>query len=68
MEGYLWKNLKSELHIVGICGSLRKESFNRGLLRAFEQQLPDKIKFTEADISELPFLVRRENRTCQKQY
>ncbi|MFB9762525.1 NADPH-dependent FMN reductase [Ectobacillus funiculus] len=49
------ENLKSELHIVGICGSLRKESFNRGLLRAFEQQLPDKIKFTEADISELPF-------------
>lgn len=49
------ENLKSELHIVGICGSLRKESFNRGLLRAFEQQLPDKIKFTEADISALPF-------------
>lgn len=49
------ENVKSELHIVGICGSLRKESFNRGLLRAFEQQLPDKIKFTEADISELPF-------------
>lgn len=47
--------LKSELHIVGICGSLRNYSFNRGLLRAFEQQLPDYIKFTEADISELPF-------------
>lgn len=47
--------LKSELHIVGICGSLRKYSYNRGLLRAFEQQLPDKIKFTEANISELPF-------------
>lgn len=49
------EDLKSELHIVGICGSLRKNSFNRGLLRAFEQQLPDNIKFTEADISELPF-------------
>lgn len=49
------ENLESELHIVGICGSLRKKSFNRGLLRAFEHQLPDKVKFTEADISELPF-------------
>jgi chromate reductase len=53
--GLYMEGLKSELHIVGICGSLRKNSFNRGLLRAFEQQLPDKIKFTEADISELPF-------------
>ncbi|MEO2076535.1 MAG: NAD(P)H-dependent oxidoreductase [Bacillus sp. (in: firmicutes)] len=44
-----------KLHIVGICGSLRKNSFNRGLLRAFEQQLPETITFTEADISELPF-------------
>ena len=49
------EDLKSEFHIVGICGSLRKNSYNRGLLRAFEQQLPDKIKFTEANISELPF-------------
>lgn len=47
--------LKSELHIVGICGSLRKYSYNLGLLRAFEQQLPDNIKFTLADISEIPF-------------
>ena len=49
------EDVKSELHIVGICGSLRENSFNRGLLRAFEQQLPDKIKFTQADIAELPF-------------
>jgi len=45
---------KKDLHIVGICGSLRKYSINRGLLRAFEQQLPNYIKFTEADISEIP--------------
>jgi chromate reductase len=49
------EELNAELHFVGICGSLRKNSFNRGLLRAFEQQLPDKIKFTEANISDLPF-------------
>jgi chromate reductase len=47
--------LKPELHIVGICGSLRKHSYNLGLLRAFEQELPDNIKFTLADISEIPF-------------
>ncbi len=49
------EDLKSELHIVGICGSVRKGSFNRGLLRAFEEQLKDDIKYTEAEISELPF-------------
>ena len=45
---------KNELHIVGICGSLRRYSYNHGLLRAFEQQLPDHIKFTLAEISEIP--------------
>ncbi|WP_338452684.1 NAD(P)H-dependent oxidoreductase [Niallia oryzisoli] len=49
------EDIKPELHIVGICGSLRKHSFNRGLLRALEQQLPDKLKFTVADLSDLPF-------------
>ncbi|WCK54026.1 NAD(P)H-dependent oxidoreductase [Aneurinibacillus sp. Ricciae_BoGa-3] len=49
------QSLRSELHIVGICGSLRKHSHNLGLLRAFEQELPDNIKFTLADISEIPF-------------
>lgn len=43
------------LHIVGICGSLRKYSYNRGLLRAFAQELPANMKFTLADISEIPF-------------
>lgn len=43
------------MHIVGICGSLRKHSQNRGLLRAFAQELPDHIKFTLADISKIPF-------------
>ncbi|MFD0826490.1 NADPH-dependent FMN reductase [Neobacillus sp. M.A.Huq-85] len=56
------KELNSELHIVGICGSLRKNSFNRGLLRAFGQLLPEHIKFTVADLSELPFFSEeREN-------
>ncbi len=46
---------ESEIHIVGICGSLRKQSYNLGLLRAFEQELPDGARFTLADISDLPF-------------
>lgn len=46
---------KPILHIVGICGSLRKYSFNRGLLRAFAEDLPNHLKYTEADISKLPF-------------
>ncbi|MEB3102236.1 NADPH-dependent FMN reductase [Ferviditalea candida] len=46
---------KSALHIVGLCGSLRKFSFNRGLLLAFEEKLPEDVKFTLADISEIPF-------------
>ncbi len=53
---------KPELNIVGICGSLRRNSFNRGLLRAFEQQLPAHIKFTEADISKLPFFTEDRER------
>jgi chromate reductase len=54
-KGVLQMQSEKELHIVGICGSLRKYSYNRGLLRAFEQQLPENITFTEADISEIPF-------------
>ncbi len=46
---------EKEKHIVGICGSLRKHSYNRGLLRAFGQQLPDDVEFTMADISDVPF-------------
>jgi chromate reductase len=46
---------KTNLHIVGICGSLRKNSYNLGLLRAFEQQLPEHVRFSLGDISEFPF-------------
>lgn len=46
---------KSKKHIVGMNGSLRKHSFNLGLLRALEKELPDEIQFSVADISEIPF-------------
>jgi chromate reductase len=54
-ESSKWPTLNSELHVVGICGSLRKHSLNLGLLRAFEQELLDTVKFTLADITEIPF-------------
>jgi chromate reductase len=47
--------LNQKIHIVGISGSLRSKSYNRLLLQAFDQQLPENVKFTIADISELPF-------------
>lgn len=49
------ESILQKYHIVGICGSLRKNSFNRGLLKAFEEVLPEDIIFTEADLSGIPF-------------
>ncbi|MFT4413031.1 NADPH-dependent FMN reductase [Fredinandcohnia humi] len=40
--------------IVGICGSIRKESINKALLLQAEQFLPDDSKLVLADISGLP--------------
>jgi chromate reductase, NAD(P)H dehydrogenase (quinone) len=57
------QSVKSDIHIVGICGSLRKYSYNRGLLREFKQQLPAHIKYTEADISELPFFTEEREQS-----
>ncbi len=42
------------LHIVGFCGSLRKDSLNKALLIQASQLLPDHYQFTFADISQLP--------------
>lgn len=57
------QSLKSDVHIVGICGSLRKYSYNRGLLQEFKKQLPSNIKYTEADISELPFFTEEREQS-----
>jgi len=45
----------TKLHIIGFCGSLRRNSYNRGLLRSAERQLPENAQFTLANISVLPF-------------
>ncbi len=47
-------NDSSTLHIVGICGSLRKASYNSKLLAAASEMLPSHVKYTTADISKLP--------------
>lgn len=41
-------------HIIGIIGSLRKESYNRKLMRAFAAHAPEGVTITEAPIGGLP--------------
>jgi chromate reductase len=41
-------------HILGIAGSLRKGSYNRGLLRAAAELLPEGVTFSIFDIREVP--------------
>jgi chromate reductase len=43
------------LTLLGVSGSLRKQSYNSGALRAIGSCLPDGMTFAIADISELPF-------------
>ncbi|PWI58703.1 NADPH-dependent FMN reductase [Sulfoacidibacillus thermotolerans] len=43
-----------QLHIVGISGSLRKESYNTKLLQSASELLPPFVTYTAADISQLP--------------
>lgn len=47
--------MKESLHIVGICGSIRKESYNRMLLNHAKKYLPAGTKYTEADITSVPY-------------
>lgn len=41
--------------LVGIAGSLRRASSNRGLLRAAQAQLPEAVTLDIADLSDIPF-------------
>ena len=45
----------NDLNFLGICGSLRSASRNMGLLRRAAASLPEGVRLTIADISELPF-------------
>lgn len=43
------------MHVLGIVGSLRKQSFNRSLMTAFVDQKPEGVTMEIADIGTLPF-------------
>ena len=43
------------LKVLGISGSLRKASFNTGLLRAAQEIAPEGMEITMFDIKDLPF-------------
>ena len=43
------------MRLLGIAGSLREGSYNRGLLRAAAELAPDGVELIEHDISGLPF-------------
>lgn len=44
-----------ELKLLGICGSLRRQSTNAGLLRAAMAELPEGVTMEIADLSAVPF-------------
>jgi chromate reductase len=50
-----------ELKFLGICGSLRRQSTNAGLLRAAMAELPEGVSMEIADLSAVP-LQRRYSR------
>ncbi|MDY0161683.1 NADPH-dependent FMN reductase [Desulfobotulus sp.] len=44
-----------KIQVLGICGSLRKQSTNMGLLRYAQQHAPKGVEIRIADLSEIPF-------------
>lgn len=45
----------SAIQLLGIAGSLRRASTNRGLLRAAQAQLPSEVTLSIADLLDIPF-------------
>ena len=48
-------NNDTRLRVLGISGSIRKASFNSGLLRAAQELAPERMEITLFDIKTLPF-------------
>jgi chromate reductase len=46
--------MSTHLHIVALCGSLRKESYNRYLLKAAQQLLPEEVSLEIVSFADLP--------------
>lgn len=53
----------STFNILGICGSLRAESRNMGMLRYAQAHAPDGMQITIADLSAVPFYVRDDDKS-----
>jgi len=43
-----------QVHVLGFSGSLRKASFNTGLIRAASQLMPERMTLEEFDLSSIP--------------
>lgn len=43
------------INLLGICGSLRRQSCNSGLMRAAAERLPDGVTLETADLADIPF-------------
>ena len=48
------------LRVLGICGSLREESRNMGMLRYAQAHAPAGMQITIADLRDVPFFVRND--------
>jgi chromate reductase, NAD(P)H dehydrogenase (quinone) len=48
------RNANHVLHVVGIAGSLRRQSFNRSLLRAAVEVTPERMNISVHDLSDIP--------------
>ncbi|NDI33264.1 NADPH-dependent FMN reductase [Chengkuizengella sediminis] len=46
--------LKQQINVLGFAGSLRKDSFNRALLREAINLSPEEMKITDFDLTEIP--------------
>ncbi|HTJ96440.1 MAG TPA: NAD(P)H-dependent oxidoreductase [Rhodocyclaceae bacterium] len=54
----------STLKVLGICGSLRGDSTNMGMLRYAQTNAPAGMSITIADLSQVPFFVRNEDKSA----
>jgi len=54
-QGFTADQDRTPVRILGVSGSLRKASFNTGLLRAAQAAAPDWVEIEIYDIRDLPF-------------
>ncbi len=54
MSGSIDRNGDRIYEVVAIVGSLRRQSFNRGLLRAAQELKPESMRIVEAPLAAIP--------------